>query len=155
MFNRFVLCFFDVLGFETRFSELGLAGILERYVELTRVVDDQNKHMLRLFEEMEFTESAYWTAERDAFIFSRMYGAYASDSILIWANADFPAARYPAALDLAPEERTKRAADPSARQTVVPTATTLPARALVSAMICARMLSRLAGASAPGPSPAR
>jgi hypothetical protein len=112
VFNRFVLCFFDVLGFETRFSDLGLAGMLEKYVALTRLVDERNEHMRRLFKGMEFSEGAYWTSEGDAFVFSRIYGAYASDSLLIWANADFPSARYPDALNLSPEERARRASEP-------------------------------------------
>ncbi|MFW2461718.1 hypothetical protein ACN4GH_19285 [Burkholderia pseudomallei] len=59
-FNRFSLCFFDVLGFETRFSDLGLDGMLRKYVALVDLVDARNEHMGRLFGEMGFKESAYW-----------------------------------------------------------------------------------------------
>ena len=38
-FNRFSLYFFDVLGFETRFSDLGLDGMLQKYVALVGLVD--------------------------------------------------------------------------------------------------------------------
>lgn len=112
MFNQFALCFFDVLGFENRFSKLGLGGMLQRYLELTNIVDARNEHMLRLFQTMEFSESAYWTAEGDAFIFSRIFGSYASDSVLLWSNANFPEARYPAALNLTSEDRLQRAREP-------------------------------------------
>lgn len=112
MFNQFSLCFFDVLGFENRFSKLGLGGMLQRYLQLTNIVDARNEHMLRLFQTMEFSESAYWTAEGDAFIFSRIFGSYASDSLLIWSNANFPEARYPEALNLTNEERLQKAREP-------------------------------------------
>jgi hypothetical protein len=111
-FNRFSLCFFDVLGFETRFSDLGLHGMLQKYVSLIGLVNARNENMRRLFGEMGFSESAYWTSDHDAFIFSQLYGAYASDSLLVWAHTDFPAARYPAALDLTPAERQRRASEP-------------------------------------------
>ena len=111
-FNRFSLCFFDVLGFETRFSDLGLHGMLQRYVALIGLVNARNEHMRRLFGEMGVSESAYWTSNHDAFIFSHLYGAYASDSLLVWTHTDFPAARYPAALDLTPAERQRRTSEP-------------------------------------------
>lgn len=112
MFNKFALCFFDVLGFESRFSQIGLDGMLSKYLQLTSIVDARNEHMLRLFQTMEFSESAYWTSEGDAFIFSRLFGTYASDSILLWSNASFPEARYPTALNLTHEERSRYASDP-------------------------------------------
>ena len=111
-FNRFSLCFFDVLGFETRFSDLGLHGMLQKYVALIGLVNARNEHMRRLFGEIGFSESAYWTSDHDAFIFSHLYGAYASDSLLVWTHTDFPAARYPAALDLTPAERHRRTSEP-------------------------------------------
>lgn len=113
MFNQFALCFFDVLGFTNRFSELGLGGMLQRYLRLTNIVDARNAHMLRLFQAMEFSESAYWTAEGDAFIFSRIFGSYVSDSLLLWSNANFPEARYPAALNLTSEEHLQRVSEPA------------------------------------------
>ena len=111
-FNRFSLCFFDVLGFETRFSDLGLHGVLQKYVALIGLVNARNEHMRRLFGETGFSESAYWTSDHDAFIFSHLYGAYASDSLLVWTHTDFPAARYPTALDLTPAERQRHASGP-------------------------------------------
>lgn len=111
MYNKFSLCYFDVLGFESRFSQDGLDGMLKKYMDLVAVVDARNEHMRRLFQTMDFSESAYWTSEGDAFIFSKLFGAYASDSILLWSNANFPEARYPAALELTPEEHQQRASD--------------------------------------------
>ncbi|MFM0046277.1 hypothetical protein [Paraburkholderia sediminicola] len=112
-FNRFSLCFFDVLGFETRFSDLGLGGMLQKYVALIDLVDAKNEHMGRVFGEMGFSESAYWLSDGDAFVFSRLHGAYASDSLLVWTHTDFPEARHPTALDLTPAERERRASEPA------------------------------------------
>ncbi|WP_414442475.1 hypothetical protein [Burkholderia sp. 22PA0106] len=111
--NRFSLCFFDVLGFESRFSTLGLDGMLEKYCELTKIVDDRNERVHQVFGKMGFSESAYWTADRDAFVFFRLHGAYASDSLLVWTHTDFPEARLPFAANLTPAEREKRASGPS------------------------------------------
>ncbi|RDU99752.1 hypothetical protein [Trinickia dinghuensis] len=112
-FNRFSLCFFDVLGFESRFSDLGLDGMLRKYVALIDLVDAKNEHMGRVFGEMGFKESAYWLSDGDAFVVSRLHGAYASDSLLVWTHTDFPEARYPAAVDLAPAERERLASEPA------------------------------------------
>lgn len=112
-FNRFSLCFFDVLGFETRFANLGLNGMLQKYVALVDLVDARNEHMSRLFGDMGFKESAYWLSDGDAFVVSRLHGAYASDSLLVWTHTDFPEARHPAARDLTPAERERRASEPA------------------------------------------
>ncbi|MFP3562872.1 hypothetical protein SB772_01175 [Paraburkholderia sp. SIMBA_030] len=69
--------------------------------------------MRRVFGEMGFSESAYWLSDGDAFVFSHLHGAYASDSLLVWTHTDFPEARYPAALDLTPAERERRASEPA------------------------------------------
>jgi hypothetical protein len=101
-FNRFVVCFLDVLGFESRFAALGLGGILEKYIQLLGVVDQRNENTERWFGPLNFSEGAYMTSDPDAFISARLYGAYASDSILLFAHADFPENRYPKALDSTP-----------------------------------------------------
>lgn len=113
VFNRFALCFFDVLGFEAKFNELGLSCMLGKYEQLVGIVNGRNASTERVFGPMGFSEGAYWVSDGDAFIFSRLYGACASDSILVWMHADFPCNRYPEALGLTPEERSKRAADPA------------------------------------------
>ena len=107
-----MVCFLDVLGFETKFNLLGLGGILEKYEKLIQVINEQNESTEKWFGTMNFSEGAYWTAEQDAFISQRIYGTYASDSILLFANADFPENSYPKALNLTVEERSKRAKDP-------------------------------------------
>lgn len=112
-FNRFFICLLDVLGFESQFAELGLGGVLEKYIELVSVVDDQNAQMQALFGNAGFRESAYWAVGREVLVFSRLYGAWASDSILLFAHADFPANRYPEALESTPEHRRTLASDPS------------------------------------------
>jgi hypothetical protein len=111
-FNRFLVGFFDVLGFESRFKALGLGGILEKYQELISVVDQRNAATEQWFGPLNFSEGAYWVAEGDAFISARLYGAYASDSILLFAHSDFPENRYPKALESTLEERQLRGQDP-------------------------------------------
>jgi hypothetical protein len=112
-FNRFAVCFFDVLGFESRFAALGLGGILEKYTQLIGIVDQRNESTEQWFGPLNFSEGAYWVSEQDAFISARLYGAYASDSILLFANADFPENRYPDALNSTPEERQLKGQDPA------------------------------------------
>ncbi|WP_247258205.1 hypothetical protein [Pseudomonas moorei] len=112
-FNRFLVCFLDVLGFEFRFNKLGLGGMLEKYLELIHIVDQRNEATDRWFGSLNFTEGAYWTSEGNAFISARLYGAYGSDSILLFAHADFPENRYPEALNSSVEERQKWGEDPA------------------------------------------
>ncbi|MGH8560134.1 MAG: hypothetical protein ACRESZ_22315 [Methylococcales bacterium] len=112
-FNRFFVCFLDVLGFESRFATRGLSGMLEKYLQLVGIVDHRNEDTERWFGPMNFSEGVYWTAEPDAFISAKLYGAYASDSILLFAHADFPQNRYPAALNTTLEERQRMGQDPA------------------------------------------
>ena len=112
-FNRFAVCFLDVLGFESRFTALGLGGMLEKYTQLIDIVGRHNDRMALLFDRVNFSETAYWAAGGDISISNRLYGAYASDSILLFAHADFPENRYPAALSLTAEERIARSKDPA------------------------------------------
>ena len=111
LFNRYVVCFLDVLGFKSRFDELKLGGMLEKYVDLINTVNAENFRNESVFSKMEFDESAYWTSSGDVFIFSQIFGSYASDSIVVFAYADFPENRYPLALNLNPEERERLAQD--------------------------------------------
>lgn len=112
-FNRFFVCLLDVLGFESRFNELGLSGMLEKYVQLIQIVNSRNEWTEKWFGSFNFSEGAYWTAEGDGFISARLYGAYASDSIILFAHADFPENRYPAILNLNHDERNRKANDPA------------------------------------------
>lgn len=84
---------FDILGFEQKLANLGLAEMLARYEALIDVVNYRKEQVRRVFGDMNFKESPYWTAERDVFIFNEIHGAYASDSILLWANRTWPEAR--------------------------------------------------------------
>lgn len=81
---------FDVLGFEDRLNHLGLDGMLSRYEALIASINSHNDHAHRLFGDLNFHESPYWTDNGDLVIFSRIEGAYASDSILLWANRTWP-----------------------------------------------------------------
>lgn len=93
MAHGYFVALFDVLGFEERLKTLGLSGMLARYEALIDVVNYRKRHLQHVFGTLEFAEAPYWTAERDVFIFSETYGAYASDSILLWANRTWPEAR--------------------------------------------------------------
>lgn len=112
-FNRFCVCLLDVLGFESRLATLGLARMMEKYLQLIEAANERNAATERWFGPLKFSEGAYWTAEPDAFVSARLYGTYASDSILLFAHADFPENRYPKAFELTDEERRKRAEDPA------------------------------------------
>jgi len=63
---------------------------------------------------MNFSEGAYWTSEPDVFISAKLYGAYASDSIILFAHADFPENLYPDALNSTEEKRQVKGRDPAA-----------------------------------------
>lgn len=112
-FNRFNICYLDILGFENILSREGLGSILSKYERIMRVINGFNEHMSVLFDKVEFKESAYWTSDPDIFIFSRVFGAYASDSIVIFSNTDFPENRYPAAISLSEGVRESMVKDPS------------------------------------------
>lgn len=81
---------FDVLGFEERLSALSLNAMLARYEALIDAVNYRKKQAQHVFGTLGFSEAPYWTAEGDVSIFSETHGAYASDSILLWANRTWP-----------------------------------------------------------------
>lgn len=93
MTHGYFVALFDVLGFEERLRSFGLSGMLARYEALIDVVDYRKQHLQHVFGTLGFSEAPYWTAEGDVHIFSETYGAYASDSILLWANRTWPEAR--------------------------------------------------------------
>jgi hypothetical protein len=86
------IALFDVLGFEERLTTLGLNVMLDRYEALIEVVNYRKEQVQRVFGTLGFSEAPYWTAEGDVFIFSETHGAYASDSLLLWANRTWPEA---------------------------------------------------------------
>ena len=112
-FNRFFVCFLDVLGFESRFKSLNLGGMLEKYLQLVEIVNQRNTRTEKWFGSLNYSEGGYWTAEDDADISERLYGAYASDSIILFAHADFPQNRYPDVLKITLEERECKKDDPA------------------------------------------
>lgn len=93
MDHGYFVALFDVLGFEERLGTLGLSEMLTRYEALIDVVNYRKEQTRHVFETLGFSEAPYWTSEGDVFIFSEVHGAYASDSILLWANRTWPEAR--------------------------------------------------------------
>ncbi|MBK8163387.1 MAG: hypothetical protein IPK65_09645 [Gammaproteobacteria bacterium] len=93
MTHGFLVGLFDVLGFEQKLRAIGLAEMRARYEALIGAVNYRKQQAQRVFGEMKFQEAPYWTADGDVFIFSETHGAYASDSILLWANRTWPEAR--------------------------------------------------------------
>lgn len=87
------MALFDILGFEQRFRTRGLADMYSAYTALISDIDSRNEHMDRLFHDMEFHEAPYWTSDGEVFVFNRVQGAYASDSILLWADRTWEEAR--------------------------------------------------------------
>ncbi len=84
---------FDILGFEKRLARFGLTEMLTRYEALIDVVDYRKEQIQKVFGDFGYKEAPYWTSEGDVSIFTEVYGAYASDSILLWSNRTWPEAR--------------------------------------------------------------
>lgn len=93
MAHRHIVALFDILGFEKRLVHLGLPEMLARYRALIDAVNYRKEQMQQVFGDMGFDEAPYWTAEGDVFTFNKVDGAYASDSILLWANRTWPKVR--------------------------------------------------------------
>lgn len=91
--HGFLVAVFDILGFEQRLKRYGLEEMTARYEALIEVVNYRKEQVKRVFGEYGMEESPYWTAERDVFLFTQTHGAYASDSIIVWANRTWPGAR--------------------------------------------------------------
>ncbi|HEY0662042.1 MAG TPA: hypothetical protein VGD21_12070 [Lysobacter sp.] len=93
MHHEYVVAFFDILGFKQKFEALGLPEIERRYFSLITTVDRFNANTASIFGDLNFKESAYWTTDSDIFVLNRISGAYASDSIVVWAPSVWPEAR--------------------------------------------------------------
>lgn len=89
----YLVALFDILGFEQKLANIGLAEMLARYEALIDVVNYRKEQVKLVFEDRGFTEAPYRSAEGDVFIFNKTHGAYASDSILLWAESAWPVAR--------------------------------------------------------------
>jgi len=108
MNHEYAVAFFDILGFKRKFETLGLQEIEQRYFSLIATVDRFNANTASIFGDLNFKESAYWTAEGDVFVLNRIAGAYASDSIVVWAPSVWPEAR-----TKTKEERAELAKEPA------------------------------------------
>jgi hypothetical protein len=84
---------FDILGFEQRLARFGLAEMLARYEDLIDSVNYRKEHAERVFGNMGMAEAPHWLPDGDVFLFTKTHGAYASDSILLWADRTWPDAR--------------------------------------------------------------
>lgn len=89
----YYVALFDILGFEKRLAGLGLEELHARYESLIETVTYREEHIKRVFGDFDFEEAPYWSADADVFLFTKTQGAYASDSILIWANRTWPDVR--------------------------------------------------------------
>lgn len=91
--HGYQVALFDILGFERKLASRGLTSIAEAYEALISDVEARNRHMAKLFGSMGFSEAPYWTSDGDVFIFNKIFGAFASDSILLWAHRTWPDVR--------------------------------------------------------------
>lgn len=89
----YLVALFDILGFEQKLSSIGLAEMLARYEALIDIVNYRKDQVKLVFEDRGFTEAPYWNNDGDVSVFNKTHGAYASDSILLWAESTWPAAR--------------------------------------------------------------
>jgi hypothetical protein len=89
----YLVAMFDILGFEQKLASIGLAEMLVRYEALIDIVNYRKEQIKLVFGDVGFAEAPYWSAEGDVSIFNKTHGAYASDSILLWAESTWPAAR--------------------------------------------------------------
>jgi hypothetical protein len=88
MIHQYYICFFDVLGFKSIFNQIGIEAVYNKYMQLTQIIDSCNNKS-RYMTDINFIDGAYWTIE-GVRILHNVYGAYASDSILLFAYANFP-----------------------------------------------------------------
>ena len=93
MSHGYYVALFDILGFETRLASLGLEEMHARYESLIEAVHYREEQIKRVFGGFGFEEAPYWSAEGDVSLFTKTQGAYASDSILIWASRTWPDVR--------------------------------------------------------------
>lgn len=93
MSHGYFVALFDILGFEQRLARFGLSEMLSRYEDLIDTVNYRQEHARRVFGDMKMEEAPHWVSDGDVFLFTKTYGAYASDSILLWANRTWPDAR--------------------------------------------------------------
>lgn len=83
MQHAYLVGLFYVLEFQSKLARIGSPEMLSLYEALIESVNYRKEHEKRVFEDLKFKESAYWTAEGDVSIFSKTHSAYGSDSILL------------------------------------------------------------------------
>lgn len=93
MAHGYSVALFDILGFEQRLARFGLAEMLARYERLIDAVDYRKEQVERVFGDIGMDEAPHWLNNGDVFLFTKTHGAYASDSILLWADRTWPEAR--------------------------------------------------------------
>lgn len=93
MHHGYFVALFDILGFEQRLARFGLREMLVRYEAVIDTVNYRKEQDQRVFGDMGMKESPCWISDGDVFLFTKTHGAYASDSILLWANRTWPEAR--------------------------------------------------------------
>lgn len=86
--KEYFVAFFDVLGFEDKLSSpaLGLDWLLDKYEKLIAVVLKNNEIHAQLKEKR--LHGGFWAADGQVVISYEIRGAYASDSIIIWAQRE-------------------------------------------------------------------
>lgn len=82
---EYLIAFFDILGFESRLSVLGLNGMFEKYLKLIEIINENNRKQ-ELLKSVNM-EGSFW-AQDGSFELYQIKGAYASDSIILWAKME-------------------------------------------------------------------
>ena len=87
--NEYFVALFDVLGFESQFANLQLKDMLKKYEELISIVNRKNEEHERYKKGK--SHGAFWLKMEDEdsmhpIVIHEIGGAYASDSIIVWAN---------------------------------------------------------------------
>lgn len=77
----------DILGFEYKLNTLGIDAIHEKYKLIVEMVR-QNTERNSILDALNFT-GPMWTAKGGTFFTYNVHAAYASDSIILWANRAF------------------------------------------------------------------
>lgn len=87
--GEYFVALFDVLGFESQLARLKLEGMLQKYEELITIVNAKNDEHSR-YRKGNF-HGAFWLKIEGEdgvhpIVLHEIAGAYASDSIIVWAN---------------------------------------------------------------------
>jgi len=91
--HGFLVGLFDILGFENIFGRIGLDSLLSKYKELIEIVNKSNFVYDFFKNEFNLSGSTYWFADRKIKPIYQIRAAYASDSILLWADRTWPACK--------------------------------------------------------------